>query len=378
MQMSATTKDNYNTVCIGMDVHKDSFTLCAFTVEMNEPKYITKIPSDYKLVLKYIERSRKIFGDNAEFICGYEAGCLGYSVYNNLTKCGVKCVILAPTTMLRENGKRIKTDSRDAILIAKCLAYHTYNSVYVPSKDIEEIKEYIRMRSCHKKHLKRIQQQILAFCLRSDLRFDGRNWTLRHLDWLNHLEISPLNREILDEYILTYNNLSEKIARIDNRIDELADANMFKEDINKLVCFKGMQTYTAMAVISEVGDFSRFPTAEKFAAYLGLVPGESSSGESINHLGITKTGNNNLRSLLTEAAQCYSRGKIGMKTSPHKKRQENKYKDPRFLAYANSANERLQRRFSKLVLKNKKHNVAKIAIARELACFIWGAMTNNY
>ncbi|MBQ6409941.1 IS110 family transposase [Candidatus Saccharibacteria bacterium] len=377
MQMGATTNENYNTVYIGMDVHKESFTLCVFTVEMNQPKYTTKIPSEYKMILKYIERMRKIFGDDAEFICGYEAGCLGYALHHNLKKCGIKCIILAPTTMLRESGKRIKTDSRDATLIAKCLAYHTYNPVYVPTKDIEEIKEYIRMRSCHKKQLKRIKQQILAFCLRNDLCFDGTNWTIKHLDWLSHIQTSQLYREILDEYILTYNNLSEKIARIDTRINELAISDTFKEKVDRLICFKGIQTYTAMATISEIGDFNRFPTAEKFAAYLGLVPGESSSGDSINHLGITKAGNNNVRSLLTEAAQSYARGTITAKSPSLKKRQK-KNNNPRFLAYVNGANERLQRRFYKLSSKNKKHNVVKIAIARELACFIWGAMTENY
>ena len=119
-----------------MDVHKDSFTLCAFTIDMEKPSHIVKVPNDYKQILKYLERMRVIFGNDADFICGYEAGCLGYSLYNDLTKANINCIILAPSTMLRENGKRIKTDSRDAALIAKCLAYHTYKSVYVPTKEM--------------------------------------------------------------------------------------------------------------------------------------------------------------------------------------------------------------------------------------------------
>ena len=357
MQMGATTKNNYNirsntTVYIGMDVHKDSFTLCAFTVDMKEPSHIVKIPSDYKQILKYMERMRTIFGNDADFICGYEAGCLGYSLYHDLTKCNVKCEILAPTTMLRENGKRVKTDSRDAALIAKCLAYHTYKSVYVPTKDIEEVKEYIRMRSCHKKHLKSIKQQILAFCLREGLRYSGGNWTIGHLEWLRTLDLPLLCREILDEYMITLNFLTNKIEQLDNRIADIARTDYFEQNVHKLICLKGIQIYTAMAIIAEVGDFSRFQTADKFAAFLGLVPGESSSGDSIKRLGITKAGNSILRTLIIEAAHCYGRSSSSYKTKAYKKRREGA--SSKVLAYADRANERLYKRFRHLLYKNKK------------------------
>ena len=141
---------DYSTVFVGMDVHKDSFTLCAYTIEAEKGSYSRKTPSDYKEVLKYLEFLRTIYGDDARFICGYEAGCLGYTLYHQLTDRNVNCVIMAPSTMLERRGrKRVKTDKRDAELIGRCLAQHNYSSVYVPTDADEQIKEFLRMRDDH-------------------------------------------------------------------------------------------------------------------------------------------------------------------------------------------------------------------------------------
>ncbi len=146
--------------------------------------------------------------------------------------------------------------------------------------------------------------------------------------------------------------------------------------MGKLSCFIGVKTHTALSVIVEVGDFKRFANAQNFASYLGIVPGEETSSDNQKRLGITKAGNRHLRLLLTEAAQCYSRGAIGHKSKALKERQEGN--TPGVIAYADKANERLKRRYYKMVLgKGKKANVAKTAIARELACFMWGMMTDH-
>ena len=130
------------------------------------------------------------------------------------------------------------------------------------------------------------------------------------------------------------------------------------------------------AVLTEVGDFKRFASAQHFASYIGLTPGEDSSGDDQHRLGITKAGNRHVRSLLVEAAQSYSRGQIGFKSKALKARQDGN--PPEVIAYADKANERLRRKYYRMVLKNnKKTNVAKTAVARELACFMWGMITGN-
>jgi len=369
---------NNTTVYVGMDVHKESFTLCAYTLEKEKGSYSRRTPADYKEVLKYLEFLRTVYGNDTIFVCGYEAGCLGYTLYHQLTDHHVDCVILAPTTMLEQRGKkRIKTDKRDAEIIGKCLAQHNYSPVHVPTASDEEVKEFLRMRDDHKLALKKVKQQILAFCLRHNYRFDGNShWTAAHINWLKSLTPEALYKEILDEYLLTYTILSDKLERLDKRIEELAAKDEYKEAVRKLCCFIGVKTHTALSVIVEVGDFKRFASAEKFASYIGLVPGEDSSGDGQTRLGITKAGNRHVRMLLTETSQCYSRGQIGYKSKALKARQDGN--TPQVIAYADKANERLRRRYYKMVLsKCKKHNVAKTAIARELACFMWGMMTDN-
>lgn len=363
---------------VGMDVHKESYTVCSYSFERDEVEHQQKLPPDYKMVLKYLEQLRKRTGGNVEFVCGYEAGCLGYTLYHQLSTHGVNCVILAPMTMGITNTARIKNDKRDAGNIARCLAFHTYSEVYVPTVEDESVKEYVRMRDNQKKALKIIKQQILALVLRQGYRFElGKNyWTQKHLVWLRALDMGGVLQEALGEYLITYDYLIDKTERLDARIEELAGAERYRESVKKLSCLIGVKTHTALSILVEVGDFNRFAKADRLAGYLGLVPGEDSSGNRQRHTGITKAGNTHVRRLLVEAAQSYTRGAVGHKSIALKRRQAGN--PPEVIAYADKANERLRGKFYRMVLKNKsRRNVAVTAIARELACFMWGMMTNH-
>ncbi len=125
---------NYSTVYVGMDVHKETFSLCCYTNEKEQAEYPQKVDGHYSKVLNYLEAMRFHYGDDAVFICGYEAGCLGFTLYHQLTSHNVKCVILAPTTMPKPAGKKkVKTDKRDAALIARYLAHRDYSPVHIPT-----------------------------------------------------------------------------------------------------------------------------------------------------------------------------------------------------------------------------------------------------
>jgi transposase len=361
-----------------MDVHKESYTVCCYSIERDRLEYHQTLTADYRMVLRYLEQLRKRYDDEIEIVCGYEAGCLGYTLYHQLTNCGVTCVILAPTTMGITNRDGVKTDKRDAGNIARCLAFRTYSEVYVPTAGDEAVKEYIRMRDSQKKALKSVKQQILALVLRQGHRYEqGKSyWTQRHIAWLRSLDLGGVLQEALGEYLITRDYLADKIARLDRRIGELADTEPYREKTKKLCCLIGVKTHTALSVIVEVGDFKRFAKADRFAGYLGLVPGEYSSGGRQARKGITKAGNSHVRRLLVESAQSYTRGSVGHKSVALRKRQEGN--ELQLIAYADKANERLRRKFYRMVLKNKtQRNVAATAIARELACFMWGMLTDH-
>jgi transposase len=234
------------------------------------------------------------------------------------------------------------------------------------------------MRDDQKKALKIWKQQILALVLRQGRRFeDGKNyWTVKHVKWLKSLDLGGITQEALSEYLVTYEYLADKIERLDQRIEELASAGKYQGNVQKLCCLLGVKTHTALAVIVETGDFARFAKAGNYAAYLGLVPGEDSSGDKKTRGGITKAGNSHVRRLLVESAQSYARGAVGYKSKALKARQRGNA--PQVIAYADKANERLRRKFYKMTLSNHiKRNVAVTAIARELSCFIWGLMTDH-
>ena len=365
---------------IGMDVHSTNYTLCAMEPIIGEDDRIfatVDVKPDYKNVLLFIENLKMKLGLDNEYDiqCGYEAGCLGYSLYNQLTAAKVKCVILAPTTMLTPQGTRIKTDARDARMIAQCLSYGGYHAVYIPTEDDDSVKEYLRMRDDHKLALKKIKQQINAFCLRHGYHYAQTKWTIAHWKWLKKLELSGLYREVLDEYMASYEEQEAKIERFDMRINELAEQESYAEKVKRLSCFLGIKTHTALSLIVETGDFARFAKGNIYAAFLGLAPGEDSSGPKTNRMGLSKAGNSHLRLLLIEAAGGICKGMIGHKSKDLKARQSGNTAE--VIAYADRANTRLRSRYYKFIRKGKARNVAVAAVARELACFVWGMMTDN-
>ena len=370
----------YRIIKIGMDVHSTNYTLCAIEPVIGADDRIfanITVTPDYKNILLFIEglKTKLGFFDDYSIECGYEAGCLGYSLYNQLKSAGVKCVILAPTTMLTPKGNRVKTDPRDAKMIAQCLAYGGYHPVYVPTEEDDSVKEYLRMRDDHKNALKIIKQQIVAFTLRHGYQYDGTKWTVRHIAWLQKVELPELYRETLNEYLVSYEEQSSKIERFDKRIEEISSQQKYQQKVKELCCFLGIKTHTALSLIVETGDFKRFAKGNIYAVYLGLAPGENSSGDKTRRLGISKAGNSHLRLLLVEAAQGICKGRVGHKSKQLRSRQQGNTAE--VIAYADKANTRLRSKYYRMIRHGKKHHVAVAAIARELACFVWGMMTDN-
>ena len=371
-------------VYIGIDVHTSNYTLCSLDpgYGVKKDNYFAEVQFTNNFVtnvVNYVSKLKKKLKDS-DFVCGYEAGCLGYSTYKDLTKAGIKCVIMAPSTMaVQKGGKKVKNDRRDARVIAQCLAYQTYKEVYVLSEHDEAVRGYLRMRDSHKKELKRIKQQIIAFCTGHGLFSPTKsNWTVAHLKWLKGLKFNdPVEQEIINEYLSSYTYLCDKIKAMDVRIEVLASEKQYCENVKKLRCIKGIETNVALTLLAEIGDFNRFSKPTDFASYLGLIPGEQSSGDKVRGTGITKAGNSTLRRKLTESAKGYWRGRIGIKSATFKKLEKELPKE--VTEYALKANTRLQRKFFNMThVKGKNMNVAASACAREMACFVWGLITNHY
>lgn len=368
-------------VYVGMDVHVENFTFACY--EENKGIYAQNQvkEADWKSVIKYLEKIQKNRqGEDIHFVCGYEAGCLGYSLYHDLLKAetsvSLDCIVMAPTTMAVQ-GNKPKTDRRDACMIAKNLAYGTYSKVYVVDAEDDGVKDFIRMRDDTKARLKSIKQQILAICLRHGKRYnEGTNWTSKHREWLGKLDLGEKNsNRALQEYLHQLYRTEEDLARYVEEIEEIAQEERYSKKVAHLRCLRGIDTSSALALVSEIGDFQRFSCATKFAAFLGLVPGEHSSGGTIVRTPITKQGNSHLRRILVESSQVFSRGSIYIKTKNLKAKQRGQEQD--IIDYCDKANAYMGKKYHRLCAKGKNTNIAKTAVARNMACFVWGLMTEN-
>ena len=257
---------------IGMDVRSTNYTLCAIEPRFDGDDIIyanIKVTPEPDNIVQLIKNIKKKVKDECDILCGYEAGCLGFSLYHELVKKGIRCVILAPTTMMTQQGKRIKTDKRDALIIAQCLAYGGYHAVHIPTDKDDDVKVYLCMRDDHKQDLKKTKQRISAFCLSQGYHYDGGKWTQAHCKWLKALELSGLDRETPGEYLITYEYQTNRIESFDKRIEELASETEYVEKVKKLVCFLGVKTHAALSCLVETGDFKRFAKGNIYAAYLG-------------------------------------------------------------------------------------------------------------
>lgn len=367
-------------VYIGMDVHKNSFSLCAIKDSTSNVVSEIKTGADVKHVVKLVNVLKARFGnqdDELEIITGYEAGCLGYSLYKQLTALEIPCVILAPTTMQNSaKGKKTKNDRMDALNIAKNLQSGSYKAVYIPNEVDSNLKDYIRMKEDFKKSRKIVMQQINALVLRNGYKWEGSSsWTEARIKWYKELKMDALLKEALNEYLSQYESLTEKINRFKAKLEKIAQEERYNQQVAQLRCFKGIDTESAMTIVAEISDFQRFPNAKAFASYLGLVPGEKSSGDKTNRTPITKQGNLVVRKTLIECAQTLVKGQVGQKGKRLKARQRDQKVE--VIDYADKGVERMQKKFNKMIYRGVNRNVAVTAIARELACFVWGMETGH-
>jgi transposase len=358
---------------VGLDVHKDSVRIAVLKGMGKDTVYEATVSNDIPKIVKLIGGYKK----KGNVITGYEAGCMGYTLQRSFAAAKINCCVIAPNKVERHGNEKIKTDARDAILIARMLKNHEGESIYIPTADNEAARDLLRCRDDIKLEVHRTKQQLTKFLLRLGFLYDRekRQWTKAHRDWMSKLQFNHvLQKETFDQYSTHLQELENRLERIDAKIVTVAETKLYARDVAVLRCFKGVDYIVSMALICEVGDFHRFKSAESFMSFLGLVPSEASSGNKRRQGGITKTGNTHLRRLLIEAAWHYR-----YRASPSaalKARREGM--DENVIAYADTALNRLQSKFSRLVLRGKSSKTAVTATAREFAGFIWGAMTETY
>jgi transposase len=301
----------------------------------------------------------------------YEAGPTGFELARAARAAGVEVMVCAPGAIPRQPGDRIKTDTRDALKLARLLAAGQLRAVLVPAPELEALRDLVRAREDLRGDLMRARHRIGKLLLRRGLIWTGPGeaWAERHLAWLAKTRFKePLAETVFGEYLAHHEVLLARRNRLDALITEQSGQGSWAPTVARLRCLRGIDTLTAVGLVAEIGDLTAFPHPKQLASYLGLVPSEHSSGSRRSQGSITKAGSSHARRLLIEAAWHYRRRpSLSLKL---KRRQHGQ--PPAAIDAAWRAQLRLHRRWSHLDgQRAKKRTTVAVAVARELACFVW-------
>lgn len=355
---------------VGIDYHMNVVAI-AVIIEGEKEFYDTiRLKNTDTLIAKYMQKLSHQFTIKA---C-YEASSSGYCFQRKMRAWGYHCDVIAPSLVPKKPGSRRKNDFRDARDLAQHYATGLLTVVHPPSEQDEALRGLIRCRQSLKEAEKRVKNQINSLLLSQGLHWQKSKWTLRHRQWLATLHLPHTYlKQVLDEHLALLHYLEARVQHFDHQIEALAQSDLYAESVKKLCALKGIRTLAAMILITEITDFRRFASPRALMAFLGLIPAEHSSGDKQTGCSITKTGNKRCRTQLIEAVLHYVKKPIirgRLKTALSQV-------DAATSTIALTCMQRLHKRYWALVMKGKEPKVARTAIARELAGFIWALMNQQ-
>ena len=352
---------------VGIDYHQNTLTIAVRLEDEKKIHDTIRIKNEDKIIRKYLKKLSKEFDIRA---C-YEASSSGYYFQRKMKSWGYHCEVIAPTSLPKKRGERRKNDLRDAITLAKNYANGDLSIVHLPTEKEESIRALVRCRWAFKENEKRAKQNINSLLQCHDLRWSRSKWTVAHLKWLWTLKMpNEYLQIVLDEHLVHLEQIQSRIKYLEKHIEQIAASELYAPVVKKLRVFKGIGTLSAMLLITEITDFSRFPDPRALMAYLGLIPSEESSGDKHKGGPITKTGNRRCRTQLIESVQHY----VKKPQISYNMKADLAQVDARSSGIAIKCMKRLHKRFWALTMKGKIRSVAIAAIAREFVGFIWAMM----
>ncbi len=352
---------------VGLDVHAETIAVAVAETD-GEVRSLGMVPNRAESVGRLI---RKLGKPESLRVC-YEAGPTGYVLYWQLSELGVKCEVVAPTLIPVKAGDRVKTDRRDAEKLARCYRAGDLTAVWVPDAAHEALRDLVRARLAAKRDQLRARHRLGKFLLRHGRRAqEGTSaWSEKHLAWVKtqHFEHSAQETTLLD-YLHEVEHAAERIARLERSIDAAIDTLPVKlrAVIEALQSLRGIAQLSAVSIMAELGELSRFEHPRQLMGYSGAVSREHSSGERIRRGAISKAGNAHLRRIVVEAAWAYRHRPAVGKTLATRQR----HCSAAVTALAWKAQHRLHQRYVRLMARGKCKQQAVTAVGRELLGFIW-------
>ena len=365
-----------NVLWVGLDVHAQTIAVAVVGAD-GEVRFLGVIPNRPDSVSKLI---RKLGKAQQLRVC-YEAGPTGYVLYWQLTKLGVHCDVVAPTLIPVKPGDRVKTDRRDAEKLARCYRSGDLTPVWVPDAAHEALRDLVRAREAAKSDQLRARNRLGKFLLRQGRRTpEGTQaWTGKYLKWLKEQVRfeQPAQEATLLDYLHEVEHAAERIQRLERAIDQAIQTvpEKMRAVIQGLQSLRGIAKVSAVSIVAELGEISRFAKPSQLMGYSGAVSREDSSGERTQRGAISKAGNAHLRRIVVEAAWSYRhRPSIGAGLAARQKElREDCSEEVKEIAW--KAQHRLHSRYSKLLAKGKTKQKVVTAVGRELLGFVWAIGT---
>jgi transposase len=354
---------------VGLDVHKDTITAAVAQAGREPARLLGRIAHDVAKLIKLLAR----YGEPKAVQVVYEAGPTGYGLQRELARRGYCCQVIAPSLVPRRAGDRVKTDGRDSLRLAELARAGELRAVWIPDPADEAIRDLARAREDAVNARTQARQQLRGFLLRHEVRYGGRTaWSKTFYRWLATLNFGQAGAQTaFTEYWQAVSAADERVQRLTMALGQSIGGWRFESVVQALQALRGIDQLSAICLVAELGDIARFAHPRQLMAYLGLVPSEHSSGERVMRGSITKTGNRHARRLLTEAAWNYRFApRIGYRAQ---RRAENVPQTLREVAW--KAQVRLTARFARLRVRGVHLNKVCVAVARELAGFVWALAT---
>lgn len=351
---------------VGMDVHKATVAIAVAESGRNgEVRFVGNVPNKPSTVISLL---RKLEQKHGAIECAYEAGPCAYNLYREITAAGLACIVVAPSKIATSPG-HVKNDYRDALNLARLLRAGDLTPVWVPEPIHEAMRDLVRARHAASFDVRKARQRLQSYLLMRDRHYDFKMWGTRHREWLSRqLFEHPAQQIAFQGYLNAMEQAETRRQQLEEQIVLLLPSWSLAPAVTALQALRGVAPIIAVSIVAEIGDVSRFESPRKLMAYLGLIPGEHSSGASIRSRGITKHGNSVLRSLLFEAAWAY---RFVAKVSVAMKARRPEGIPQSAIDIAWKAQLRLCGRYRRLLAKGKKSQVAITAVARELLGFVW-------
>jgi transposase len=289
-------------IYVGMDVHKKSWSISIFTEEF-EHKTFTQ-PPEVGTLVNYLKRNFP----GAAYKSVYEAGYCGFWIHDRLQEHGVQCLVVNPADVPTKDKERTKkTDRVDCRKLARSLRNGEIEGIYVPSRPKVEDRGLVRTRHSMVKKQTRCKNQI-----KSILQFYGiqipeelanGHWSKRFIAWIEAVRMERASGNFaLKVHLEELNNMRKIIADITRGIRILANSAEYRQNVRLLKTVPGISTLTAMTLLTELYEISRFKNLDKLCSYVGLIPDTNSSGETDRKTGITNRRNAPLRGILIESS----------------------------------------------------------------------------